>query len=201
MSDQQNTVSKTWSHLNFSSVPLSQLTFADFDGDRFTDIARSVNGQWPTLEVTEEHWDAIMDINAKAVFFATQAVLPTMIEQKRGVIVSLASMAGKIGSRANLPYNASKAAVISMNQEPRGGPRCRRDSSELRVPRLRGDGHVDGGSPRAERASQPIAAGVHPTAGKPDTLGANGAPGGRRQRDWIPRVDALGVHDGSGAQR
>ena len=69
-----------------------------------------------TLEVTEKHWDAIMNINAKAVFFATQAVLPTMIAQKRGVIVSLASMAGKIGSRANLPYNASKAAVISMTK-------------------------------------------------------------------------------------
>jgi NAD(P)-dependent dehydrogenase (short-subunit alcohol dehydrogenase family) len=69
-----------------------------------------------TLEVTEEHWDAVMNINAKAVFFASQAVLPTMIAQKRGVIVSLASMAGKIGSRANLPYNASKAAVISMTK-------------------------------------------------------------------------------------
>src|SRR5262245_13404984 len=57
-----------------------------------------------------------MDINAKAVFFATQAVLPTMIAQKRGAIVSLASMAGKIGSRTNLPYNASKAAVISMTK-------------------------------------------------------------------------------------
>src|SRR5499426_3652526 len=69
-----------------------------------------------SLDVTEEHWDAIMDINAKAVFFASQAVLPTMIAQRRGVIVSLASMAGKIGSRANLPYNASKAAVISMTK-------------------------------------------------------------------------------------
>jgi NAD(P)-dependent dehydrogenase (short-subunit alcohol dehydrogenase family) len=69
-----------------------------------------------TREVTEEHWDVIMNINAKAVFFATQAVLPTMIEQKRGVIVSLASMAGKIGSPNNLPYNASKAAVISMTK-------------------------------------------------------------------------------------
>jgi NAD(P)-dependent dehydrogenase (short-subunit alcohol dehydrogenase family) len=69
-----------------------------------------------TLDVTEEHWDAVMNINAKAVFFAAQAVLPTMIAQKRGVIVSLASMAGKIGSRANLPYNASKAAVISMTK-------------------------------------------------------------------------------------
>src|SRR5215472_645523 len=47
-----------------------------------------------TLDVTEEHWDTIMNINAKGVFFASQAVLPTMIAQKRGVIVSLASMAG-----------------------------------------------------------------------------------------------------------
>ena len=68
------------------------------------------------LDVTEEHWDAIMNVNAKAVFFATQAVLPAMIAQKRGAIVSLASMAGKIGSRTNLPYNASKAAVISMTK-------------------------------------------------------------------------------------
>ena len=69
-----------------------------------------------TLDVTEEHWDAVMSINAKAVFFASQTVLPTMIAQKCGVIVSLASMAGKIGSRANLPYNASKAAVINMTK-------------------------------------------------------------------------------------
>jgi NAD(P)-dependent dehydrogenase (short-subunit alcohol dehydrogenase family) len=68
------------------------------------------------LDVSEEHWDAIMNINAKAVFFASQAVLPTMIAQKRGVIVSLASMAGKIGSTTNLPYNASKAAVISITK-------------------------------------------------------------------------------------
>ena len=69
-----------------------------------------------TLDVTEEHWDAIMSINARAVFFASQAVLPTMIAQKRGSIVSLASMAGKIGSKTNLPYNASKAAVVSMTK-------------------------------------------------------------------------------------
>jgi NAD(P)-dependent dehydrogenase (short-subunit alcohol dehydrogenase family) len=68
------------------------------------------------LDVTEEHWDAIMNVNAKAVFFATQAVLPTMVAQKRGAIISLASMAGKIGNRNNLPYNASKAAVISMTK-------------------------------------------------------------------------------------
>ena len=69
-----------------------------------------------TLDVTEEHWDAVLTINARAVFFASQAVLPVMIAQKRGSIVSVSSMAGKIGSRTNLPYNASKAAVISITK-------------------------------------------------------------------------------------
>jgi NAD(P)-dependent dehydrogenase (short-subunit alcohol dehydrogenase family) len=68
------------------------------------------------LDVTDEHWDAIMTINARAVFFASQAVLPVMIAQKSGSIVNLASMAGKIGSKTNLPYNASKAAVVSMTK-------------------------------------------------------------------------------------
>src|SRR5439155_1576846 len=49
------------------------------------------------LDVTEAHWDAVMNVNAKAVFFACQAVLPLMIAQKRGSIVSVASMAGKVG--------------------------------------------------------------------------------------------------------
>jgi len=39
-----------------------------------------------------------------------------MIAQKSGSIVNLASMAGKIGSKTNLPYNASKAAVVSMTK-------------------------------------------------------------------------------------
>jgi NAD(P)-dependent dehydrogenase (short-subunit alcohol dehydrogenase family) len=70
----------------------------------------------PTLQITEEHWDLVMDLNARAVFFASQAVLPVMIAQRRGAIVNLASMAAKIGSAGNLPYNASKAAVVSITK-------------------------------------------------------------------------------------
>jgi NAD(P)-dependent dehydrogenase (short-subunit alcohol dehydrogenase family) len=114
-------------------------TLADFDRiDTLVNNA-GIYRTATTLDVTEEHWDAVMNINAKAVFFATQAALPTMIAQKRGVIVSLASMAGKIGSRANLPYNASKAAVISMTKSLALAHGRRRDSGELRLPRLRRD--------------------------------------------------------------
>jgi len=42
------------------------------------------------------------------VFFASQAVLPVMIAQRRGRHRHLASMAGKIGSPNNLPYNVSR---------------------------------------------------------------------------------------------
>ena len=95
------------------------------------------------LDVTEAHWDAVMNINAKAVFFASQAVLPTMIAQKRGSIVSLASLAGKVGSRTNLPVQREQGRRDQHHQEPRPRPRRRRHPGQLCVPRIRGDRHVD----------------------------------------------------------
>jgi NAD(P)-dependent dehydrogenase (short-subunit alcohol dehydrogenase family) len=50
------------------------------------------------------------------VFFASQAVLPHMVAAKRGNIVSLASMAGKLGTQTSLVYAASKSAVISITR-------------------------------------------------------------------------------------
>ena len=70
----------------------------------------------PPLEIDDEHWDSVMDINAKAVFFASQAVLPRMVAAGRGNIISLASMAGKLGTTTSLPYAASKSAVISITR-------------------------------------------------------------------------------------
>ena len=75
-----------------------------------------VNWFGSVLDVTEESWDFVMDVNAKAVFFASQAVLPHMFAAKKGSIVSLASMAGKLGSTYSVAYAASKAAVISITR-------------------------------------------------------------------------------------
>src|SRR6266540_6818903 len=65
------------------------------------------------LEITEDHWDAVLNVNAKAVLFCAQAVLPTMLIARRGTIVNVASMAGKVAAPNGLPYAVSKAAVIS----------------------------------------------------------------------------------------
>lgn len=69
------------------------------------------------LDVDEEHWDLVMDVNAKAVYFCCQAVLPHLIRQGSGRIVNIASLAGKAASTIYHPvYNVSKAAVIAMTK-------------------------------------------------------------------------------------
>jgi NAD(P)-dependent dehydrogenase (short-subunit alcohol dehydrogenase family) len=68
------------------------------------------------LEISEDHWDTVLDVNSKAVLFCAQAVLPTMQAAGHGVIVNLASMAGKVPAPTGLVYAVSKAAVISLTR-------------------------------------------------------------------------------------
>jgi NAD(P)-dependent dehydrogenase (short-subunit alcohol dehydrogenase family) len=69
------------------------------------------------LDVTEEHWDVMMDVNAKAVFFCATLALRQMVAQRSGRVVNIASMAGKAASTIQHPvYNVSKAAVIAMTK-------------------------------------------------------------------------------------
>ena len=65
-----------------------------------------------TTELTEQDWDDNLDTNAKGVFLGTRAILPHMLDRKRGAIVNTASQAGKRGYRLFTHYCASKAAVI-----------------------------------------------------------------------------------------
>jgi NAD(P)-dependent dehydrogenase (short-subunit alcohol dehydrogenase family) len=69
------------------------------------------------LDVTEEHWDRVMDVNAKALFFCCQVALRHMLPRRSGRIINMASMAGKTASTIQHPiYNVSKAAVIAITK-------------------------------------------------------------------------------------
>ncbi|HSH82252.1 MAG TPA: glucose 1-dehydrogenase [Herpetosiphonaceae bacterium] len=69
------------------------------------------------IDVTEAHWDAVMNVNAKAVFMCCQLALRSMVEMRRGRIINIASIAGKLASTIYHPvYNISKAAVIAMTK-------------------------------------------------------------------------------------
>ncbi len=63
------------------------------------------------LETSPELWDAILRTNLDGVFFATMAVLPGMIERKRGAIVNISSSRGYSDDPQSAAYGASKAGL------------------------------------------------------------------------------------------
>jgi galactitol 2-dehydrogenase len=71
----------------------------------------------PFLEITEESYDRVFNVNVKGLLFTLQAVARTMIEKGNGgKIINLASQAGRRGDLLVTVYGASKAAVISITQ-------------------------------------------------------------------------------------
>ncbi|MGW6779308.1 SDR family NAD(P)-dependent oxidoreductase [Brucella pseudogrignonensis] len=64
----------------------------------------------------EEHWDSVLDVNAKGTFLVVQAVLPFMKKQNYGRIVNIASIGGKHGAPEQAHYSASKAAVMGFTR-------------------------------------------------------------------------------------
>lgn len=71
----------------------------------------------PFGQVTERDWDETFAVNAKGLFFGMQAAAPVMARQGGGVIVNLASIAGRGSASLSPPYAASKSAVISLTQQ------------------------------------------------------------------------------------
>jgi 3-oxoacyl-[acyl-carrier protein] reductase len=70
----------------------------------------------PTVEVTDEEWSRVLEINASGVFYCNRAVLRGMVERGYGRIVNVASIAGKEGNPMATAYSASKAAVIALTK-------------------------------------------------------------------------------------
>lgn len=70
------------------------------------------------LEVTDEAWLNVMNINLNGVFWCCREVGKVMVAQERGAIVNIASMSGSIVNRPQpqASYNASKAAVIHLTK-------------------------------------------------------------------------------------
>jgi 3-oxoacyl-[acyl-carrier protein] reductase len=73
----------------------------------------------PFLEITEEDWDKVLNINLKGYFLCAQAAAKEMAKQKSGVIVNIASIAmGQqgVGMPGIVHYCASKGGVVGMTE-------------------------------------------------------------------------------------
>ncbi|MCP5100184.1 MAG: SDR family oxidoreductase, partial [Chloroflexi bacterium] len=67
-------------------------------------------------QMAEDAFDLVISINLKGVFNCTQAVTPTMIAQKSGVILNASSVVGLDGNFGQTNYVATKAGVVGMTK-------------------------------------------------------------------------------------
>lgn len=68
----------------------------------------------PVLDATESDWDPVLDVNAKGLFFLSQAFARGMVERGYGKILNFASRCAYVGYQDFVSYNASKAAVVAV---------------------------------------------------------------------------------------
>jgi 3-oxoacyl-[acyl-carrier protein] reductase len=68
------------------------------------------------IRMSEEDWDAVLDINLKGAFLVTKAVVRFMMKQRSGAIVNIASVVGIMGNAGQVNYSASKAGLIALTR-------------------------------------------------------------------------------------
>ena len=66
------------------------------------------------MRMKRADWDLVLGINLTGVFLCTQAALPTMLKQRWGRIINIASIFGQMGQAGQANYSASKAGVIGL---------------------------------------------------------------------------------------
>jgi len=69
-----------------------------------------------TMDLSEGGWDAIVRENLKSVFLCSKAAAKVMISQKKGNIVSIASVAGIASYTLCAPYGAAKAGIVNFTK-------------------------------------------------------------------------------------
>ena len=89
-------------------------------------LVNNVGGSAPgdPVTMTEEVWDRQINFNLKTAFLGCKYVLPVMVEQGKGAIVNIASVAGMrndfTSGRSHVGYSASKAGVIQLSRSVAG---------------------------------------------------------------------------------
>jgi NAD(P)-dependent dehydrogenase (short-subunit alcohol dehydrogenase family) len=71
----------------------------------------------PFLEISEEEWDWIIDVNLKGYFLVGQAVAREMVKVRRGVIINVSSLGQRIAMPSLTHYNASKGGVGQLTRQ------------------------------------------------------------------------------------
>ncbi len=68
------------------------------------------------MRMTEEQWDAVINVNLKSVFNFTKAVQKFMLKQRSGSVINMSSVVGVGGNAGQANYSASKAGIIGFTK-------------------------------------------------------------------------------------
>ncbi|MEE4197366.1 MAG: 3-oxoacyl-[acyl-carrier-protein] reductase [Bacteroidales bacterium] len=68
------------------------------------------------MRMTEQQWDAVIQVNLKSVFNFTKAAQKYMLKQKSGSIINMSSVVGVAGNAGQANYSASKAGIIGFTK-------------------------------------------------------------------------------------
>ena len=68
------------------------------------------------MRMTEEQWDAVINVNLKSVFNFTKSVQKYMLKQRSGSIINMSSVVGVSGNAGQSNYSASKAGIIGFTK-------------------------------------------------------------------------------------
>jgi 3-oxoacyl-[acyl-carrier protein] reductase len=68
------------------------------------------------LRMTQDEWDAVLNVNLKGTFLMTKHAAKYMVRQRGGRIVNLASVSGLVGNPGQANYSASKAGVVGFTK-------------------------------------------------------------------------------------
>jgi NAD(P)-dependent dehydrogenase (short-subunit alcohol dehydrogenase family) len=74
------------------------------------------NSEVRSVELTEEEWDKVIDINLKGVFLGIKYAVPELIKAGGGSIINTSSLLGLKGQKYMSAYNASKAGVVVLTK-------------------------------------------------------------------------------------
>jgi len=67
-------------------------------------------------KMTEEEWDAVVDLHLKGPWLCIQAASKYMMEQKKGFIINVTSVAGLVGTVGQINYSAAKGGIITLTK-------------------------------------------------------------------------------------
>jgi 3-oxoacyl-[acyl-carrier protein] reductase len=97
---------------------LVEQTVAEFGPlDILVNNAGSLVERLKILDLTEERWDEVIDLNLKSAFLCCQAVAGSMMERKTGAIVNVSSIAGRNGGAlGSIHYSAAKGGLITFTK-------------------------------------------------------------------------------------